>query len=275
VKTLVIGGEGMLGQDLVALSTEIDPVVGVDISDGDVTQYDDVKKLVEEHRPDQVILTAAWTDVDGAETHVEACRAVNVLGAKNVGRVCKDNNIPVLYISTDYVFSKEGPRPHGEDDPHEPINVYGQSKSDGEESLRQSGAEWIVVRCSWLFGKKGKSFPKTMLALAKKNDSLKVVNDQIGAPTYTGHLAIGLLAILKKGLRGSLQLAATGQTSWCGLAQEVFEQAGVKTAVHPVSTTQFPRPAQRPRWSVLSLKRCQEAGIELPSWQEGVGDWLR
>jgi dTDP-4-dehydrorhamnose reductase len=274
MKTLVFGANGMLGRDLLALSTEENPILGVDIEDGDITLLADVERLIETKKPDQVILAAAWTDVDGAETNKEACEAVNVRGPGNVGLACASQKIPLLLLSTDYVFSKPGPEAHGEEDAHEPINVYGQSKSDGEKALRESGAQWVVVRCSWLFGKQGKSFPATMLDLAKTKDHLNVVDDQIGAPTYTAHLAPALLEILKKGLRGNLQLAAEGQTSWFGLAQEVFKQAGIKIKLSPVPTTEFPRPAPRPRWSVLSLKRCHDADIRLPSWQQGVTDFL-
>lgn len=274
MKTLVIGAAGMLGHDLMALSSAEHELIGVDIADGDITQLADCEKIIAQYQPDNVLLIAAWTDVDGAESQKEKCHAVNADGPKNVGATCAKRQIPVIMISTDYVFSKPGPEPHGEDDAHAPINVYGQSKSNGEEALRQSGAPWTVVRCSWLYGKHGKNFPATMLELAKTRDSLNVVDDQIGSPTYTGHLAKGLLQIAAKGLRGNLQLAAQGQTSWCGLAKELFKQAELEIAVNPVPTTEFPRPADRPRWSVLSQVRCEKAGVTLPAWQKGVSDWL-
>jgi dTDP-4-dehydrorhamnose reductase len=274
MKTLVFGGTGMLGNDLMKLSTSENELISVGIEDCRIEILSEVKATIARTKPDRVMLLAAFTDVDGAESKAELCRAVNVEGPRAVGQACQEAGIPVLMISTDYVFAKLGPVPHGEDDAHDPLNVYGQSKSDGEQALRDSGALWTIVRCSWLFGIFGKSFPRTMLELAKTRDTLAVVDDQIGAPTFTGHLAVGLMKIMKQNIRGNLHLCAGGQVSWCGLAQELFSQTGKKITVNPVPTSEFPRPATRPLWSVLSQKNCEEAGIVLPPWQEGVKDWL-
>lgn len=274
MKTLVFGGQGMLGRDLVALGTAVDPVVGLSHAEGDVTNLESVRRALQAHRPNHVILAAAWTDVDGAEAQEERCRAVNVGGAEVCAKACEEAGVPLVYISSDYVFSRPGPEPLGEDEPHAPLSAYGLSKSDGEKALRENCSQWTVVRTSWLFGQHGKNFCRTILSLAKDKPELRVVDDQIGAPTHTSHLAEGLLKVCRQGLRGSLHLAAQGQTSWHGLASELVRQSGLTTKIIPISTSNFPRPAKRPIWSVFSQKKCLFANIQLPNWENGLKLWL-
>ncbi|MGE4159220.1 MAG: dTDP-4-dehydrorhamnose reductase [Planctomycetota bacterium] len=274
MKTLVFGGKGMLGCDLAALSSDKDPVIALGRTDGDITDSGSVGRALALHKPDYAILAAAWTNVDGAEANEAACRAVNVGGAEVCAKACETAGVSLLYISSDYVFSRPGPEPLGEDEPHAPLSAYGRSKSDGEKAVRESCSRWTVVRTSWLFGQHGKNFCQTILGLAQSKPEISVVDDQIGAPTHTAHLAKGLLSVCRMGLRGTLHLAAQGQTSWHGLASRLVKEAGLSTLVNPIPTKEFPRPAQRPQWSIFSQKKCLQAGIKLPEWQLGLSLWL-
>jgi dTDP-4-dehydrorhamnose reductase len=273
MKILVFGASGMLGQDLCALVTKHE-IVGLSHQEADITNREQVKGALKIQVPDQVILTAAFTDVDGAESRKESCFKINVEGTGIVAEETARLNIPLLFISTDYVFSSKGPRPHMENEVHRPLNVYGHSKSKGESCLLNINPKGLVVRTSWLFGQGGKNFCKTMLDLAESKEVLKVVDDQIGAPTWTGHLATALVKVCEKNLRGQMHLCATGQASWYDLAREIFLLAGLSTKVIPCRSEEFERPARRPQWSVLDQKTARENGIVMPSWQEGVKAYL-
>jgi dTDP-4-dehydrorhamnose reductase len=222
---------------------------------------------------------AAWTDVDGAEAHPTEAHAVNADGAGNLARAAVASGIPLVHVSTDYVFAGEAPldatgapRPYLESDPTGPRSVYGQSKLAGEQAVLAASPRHAVVRSSWLFGVHGHNFVATMLRLAAERDAVQVVTDQIGCPTWTGHLAPALIGLLERELSGLAHLAGGGHVSWNGFAQEIFRQADVSCRVEPASSAEVARPAPRPAWSALASER--DDLLPLPDWRDGLAGYL-
>ncbi|NUP46089.1 MAG: dTDP-4-dehydrorhamnose reductase [Catenulispora sp.] len=267
------GAAGMLGTDLTAL-LRADPAVEVTAltrADLDVTDAGAVAAAVAGH--DVVVNTAAWTDVDGAETHEAEATAVNGGGVTAMASACAANGARLIQLSTDYVFDGKGAEPYAEHAATDPINAYGRSKLVGEQAvlavLPHTG---YVVRTAWLYGATGRNFVRTMLRLAAERETVEVVDDQIGQPTWTGALATQLIALGRtpEAPPGVYHGTAAGQTSWYGLARAVFEQAGLDPErVRPTTSDKFARPAERPKYSVLGHERWAEAGIaEQPDWRE-------
>lgn len=258
----MVGAAGMLGQDVVrAAGAEAVPLTRADL---DVTDADAVRAAL---RGATVINCAAYTDVDGAESDPEAAHAVNARGAQNVAEAAAR----VVYVSTDYVFDGSKSSPYVESDPVNPLSAYGRSKLAGERATLTAGPHSLVVRTSWLFGPGGGNFVETMLRAAEERDTLRVVDDQVGAPTFTGHLADVLVALTTAGRHGFLHVAGSGSCSWHEFARAIFECAGVDVQVRPCTTEEFPRPARRPANSVL---RSERDAPELPAWQEGLDAYL-
>ena len=252
----------MLGQDIVRAAE--DDVVALTHSDLDVTDAGAARELL---AGTTVINCAAYTDVDGAESDPEGAHAVNAEGARNVAQAAER----VIYISTDYVFAGTKAEPYVESDPIEPLSVYGASKAAGERATAEANANHLIVRSSWLFGRGGKNFVATILALGRERDELRVVDDQVGCPTFTGHLAGALLGLAAGADRGVLHLAAADSCSWFAFAREILSRAGVNSSVKPCTTDEFPRPARRPANSVLISER---GGPTLPAWQDGLEAYL-
>jgi dTDP-4-dehydrorhamnose reductase len=214
-----------------------------------------------------VINCAAYTDVDGAETDSVAAHAVNEEGARNVAEAAER----VLYVSTDYIFDGTKREPYVESDEPNPLQEYGRSKLGGERATAGANPNHLIVRSSWLFGAGGKNFVETMLALGSERDELRVVDDQVGCPTFTGHLAEALVTLADGGERGVQHAAGAGSCSWFEFAREIIDRAGVDCVVRPCSTDEFPRPARRPAYSVLGSERT---GAMLPAWQDGLDAYL-
>jgi dTDP-4-dehydrorhamnose reductase len=214
-----------------------------------------------------VINCAAYADVDGAESHSAAAHAVNEEGARNVAEAAGR----VLYVSTDYVFDGSKKAPYVESDATAPIQEYGRSKLAGEHATAEANPDHLIVRSSWLFGAAGSNFVETILGLASERDELRVVDDQVGCPTFTGHLAEALLALAAGGERGLMHVAGGGSCSWFEFAREIVERAGVDSQVQPCSSDEFPRPARRPVYSVLASERGSPT---LPAWQDGLDAYL-
>jgi dTDP-4-dehydrorhamnose reductase len=217
--------------------------------------------------------------VDGAESHREQAFAVNAQGAGNLARAAAQASLPLLHVSTDYVFDGEArvdargaPRAYVESDPTGPRSVYGQSKLAGERQVLEASPRHTIVRSAWLFGVGGRNFAATMLALAEDRDAVQVVTDQVGCPTWTGHLAPALLGLIERGVSGLVHLAGTGHVSWNGFTAEIFRQAELDCRVESATTAQMARPAPRPAWSVLESER-QEV-LPLPPWQDGLAGYL-
>jgi dTDP-4-dehydrorhamnose reductase len=254
-------------------------LVGVDLPELDIADADAVFACVDEVQPDALVNCAAWTDVDGAQTQREPARAVNAEGAGNLAEAAARHNATLLHISTDYVFDGQAPldsaealRPYVESDPVAPQSVYGTTKLAGERLVLAASPRHTVVRSAWLFGVRGRNFVDTMLRLAQEREAVQVVDDQIGCPTWTGHLAPALIGLLEREVRGLVHLAGGGQVSWNGFAQEIFRQAEVTCRVERATSEQMARPAPRPAWSVLASERSDV--LPLPDWRDGLAGYL-
>lgn len=276
MKVFVTGVKGQLGYDVVnELKKRNMEAIGVDIQDMDITDADSVNKVIGEAAPDAVIHCAAYTAVDAAEDNVEVCRKVNADGTQNIANMCKRLDIPMVYISTDYVFDGEGERAWEPDDERQPLNVYGQTKYEGELAVQNTLDKYFIVRIAWVFGVNGKNFIKTMLNLAKTHDTITVVNDQFGSPTYTYDLARLLVDMVLTDKYGVYHATNEGICTWYEFACEIFRQAGVKVNVVPVSAAQYAAKAKRPSNSRMSKEKLTENGfVKLPSWQDALGRYL-
>lgn len=277
VRALVTGVKGQLGYDVVnELTKRGHEAVGVDIEEMDITDKESVDKVITEANVDTVIHCAAYTAVDAAEDNIELCRKVNAEGTENVAKTCKKLDLKMIYISTDYVFNGQGTRPWEPDDEREPLNVYGQTKYEGELAVEQNLTKYFIVRIAWVFGINGKNFIKTMLNLGKTRDKLTVVNDQIGSPTYTYDLARLLVDMAESDKYGRYHATNEGLCSWYEFACEIFKQAGISIEVAPVTSEEYPAKAKRPSNSRMSKEKLTEKGFEkLPSWQDALNRYLR
>ena len=280
MKLLVTGAAGMLGLDVLRAGERAGhDLEGVDLPELDITDADAVSDAFARIAPDAVLNCAAWTDVDGAESRVAQAHAVNADGAGNLARAAAQLEVPLVHVSTDYVFDGEAcldrsgaPRPYVESDPTGPRSVYGQSKLAGELQVLNASPRHAVARSSWLFGTGGANFAATMLRLASEREAVQVVTDQVGCPTWTGHLAPALLGLIEREVTGLVHLAGTGYVSWNGFTAEIFRQAEVPCRVEEATTADMPRPAARPAWSALESER--EDVLPLPPWQEGLAGYL-
>jgi dTDP-4-dehydrorhamnose reductase len=242
-------------------------VIAPSEADLDICDRRQVEAALDQARPDLLLNAAAYTDVDGAETDPEAAFAGNAHGPGILAVATEQRGIPILQISTDFVFDGEAGRPYDESDETGPCSVYGQSKLEGEEAVRHANRRHFVVRTSWLYAPEGGNFPRTMLELAERSE-VRVVNDQFGSPTFAPHLNAGLLELIESASWGTYHLAGRGVASWWEFASTLYRELGIETPVRPVPTSEFPRPAKRPRFSALTT--VQEPRILLPPWEEGL-----
>jgi dTDP-4-dehydrorhamnose reductase len=270
---LITGAAGMLGGDVVSACVErrheVVPLVRAEL---DVTDPGAVDAALAEYRPDAVINCAGWTDVDGAEEHQAEAVRVNDEGAALLAAGAASVGAKVLYPSTDYVFDGRRHRAYREEDMPSPLSAYGRSKQAGETSVAVANPDHFIVRTSWLFGLGGKNFVETMLRLASEQPEVLVVSDQLGAPTYTRHLAEGLAELVEGEAFGIHHMTGGGSCSWYDFAQEIFDQAGVECRVMAATTDMMPRAATRPAYSVLASERRDS--IALPHWREGLTAYL-
>jgi len=273
VKLLVTGAAGMLGRDvMLAAGNAGHQVVGYGHAELDIGDADAVAAKIEGERPDVVINCAAWTDVDGAEEAEEEATAINGAGAGNLAAAAAAAGASVVYVGSDYVFDGSKGAPYVETDQTAPLSAYGRSKLAGEEATRAANKRHFVVRSAWLFGTGGPNFVETMLRLAADHGEVLVVRDQVGSPTYTWHLAYGIVRLIEGVEFGIHHMAAAGSCSWYEFAREIFEQANVECKVMSATTEMLGRPAPRPAYSALASQR--EHAIELPSWQDGLAAYL-
>ena len=277
MKVLVTGVKGQLGYDVVNELTKRGHIaVGTDIEEMDITDKKSVESVMKENMPEAVIHCAAYTAVDAAEDNVELCRKINAEGTQNIADVCKELDIKMIYISTDYVFDGEGERPWEPDDERSPLNVYGQTKYEGELAVQNTLDKYFIVRIAWVFGVNGKNFIKTMLNLGKNRDSLTVVNDQFGSPTYTYDLAKLLVDMVETEKYGIYHATNEGICTWYEFACEIFKQAGMNIKVAPVSASEYPAKAKRPSNSRMSKEKLTDNGFEkLPTWQDALSRYLK
>jgi dTDP-4-dehydrorhamnose reductase len=274
VRLLVTGAAGMLGHRVVAdARTRGWDVTGVDLPDGDLTDPAAAQDLVEEHAPDAVVHCAAFVDVDGAEANEPLALAVNADASANVAAAAAMLNARVVAVSTDYVFDGTlTGRPYVESDPTAPLGAYGRTKLAGETAIAGHNPNHAIARTAWLFGVGGKNFCDTMLKAAQTRDVVSVVTDQVGSPTWTGHLSPALLDLAAGDATGVFHTAGGGQCSWHALTVELYRLAGLATRVDETTAAEFQRPAPRPAWSVLASER--DATPRLPAWEESVAAYL-
>jgi len=275
MRLLVTGAAGMLGRAVTAAAAAAGhDTVGATRADLDVTDADAVQAFVAAAAPDAIVNCAAYTDVDGAESERGelAALAVNGIAAGHLARAASANGAHLVHVSTDYVFDGTKATPYVESDPVGPRSAYGRSKLAGEDAVAGVSPDHAIVRTAWLYGAGGPSFPATMLRLAGERDEVRVVTDQVGSPTWTGHLAPVLVTIAERRQGGVQHAAGTGAVSWHGFAEAIFAEAGRPTRVLPTTSADFPRPAPRPAFSVLGSERADH--LPLPPWREGLRAFL-
>jgi dTDP-4-dehydrorhamnose reductase len=273
MRVTVFGASGLLGQALVR-ELKDEQLTALSSKEADLRDRSRIEAVVRDSRPDWIILAAAYTDVDGCESNRDLAFAVNCEGAVNVAQAARQIGSRLILLSTDYVFDGQGTAPYAVDHPRHPINVYGESKARAEERLLEVLPDVCIARTSWLFGHGGKCFPDTILKLAASRPEISVVNDQRGSPTYTPDLARALVALCRKSARGIVHVTNSGDCTWYEFAKEILRLAGSKTAVKPVTTAEFPRPARRPAYSVLSPASRAGYGIQMPDWKDAVRRYL-
>ena len=277
MKILVTGSKGQLGFDVInELGKRGHEAVGVDIEEMDITNEDKVKEVLGASKVDGVIHCAAYTAVDKAEDEIELVRKINAQGTENIAKYCKELDIKMMYISTDYVFDGEGEIPWNPDDLNRnPLNAYGVTKYEGELAVEKYLTKYFIVRISWVFGVNGANFIKTMLRLAETNKEIRVVNDQIGSPTYTFDLARLLVDMIETDKYGRYHATNTGLCSWYEFATEIFKQAKKYITVIPVSSDEFPTKAKRPANSRMDQSKLLKNGFQpLPTWQDALKRYL-
>lgn len=277
MKILVTGVKGQLGYDVVLEGESRGlEMFGTDVDNMDITDAGQVKQVIEDYKPDAVIHCAAYTAVDAAEDNQELCRKINVDGTRNIAEVCKAMDIPMMYFSTDYIFNGRGENFWKEDDEKQPLNVYGQTKYEGELAVQELIQKYFILRISWVFGVNGNNFIKTMLRLGKERGAVGVVSDQIGSPTYTYDLAKLVIDMIQTDKYGAYHVTNDGLCSWYEFACEIFKQAGLDVKVTPLTTAEYPAKAARPFNSRMSKDKLVNAGFEmLPEWQDALGRYLK
>ncbi|MCX7973096.1 MAG: dTDP-4-dehydrorhamnose reductase [Candidatus Aminicenantes bacterium] len=279
MKILVTGARGLLGTDLVPLlQADGHEVLATDIDELDITETDQVVAFISREKPEVVINCAAYTQVDKAEEEQDKALAVNWLGVQNLALACSFQEIKICHLSTDYVFNGEKDAPYTPFDFPQPINVYGWSKWLGEECLIRISTRYFLVRTSWLYGRGGLNFVDTILNKAKNHPEIKVVTDQRGSPTWSVNLARFLSYLVRSEKYGLYHVTdkTKGGVSWFELAQEVVRLAGLATKIIPVTSEEFPRPARRPKNSVLDLSWTEIAfNYPFPDWREALQTYLK
>jgi len=276
VKILVTGAEGQLGYDVCkALAAQGIAHRGVGIRDFDITDGATARNYIVKYHPDGVIHCSAWTAVDKAEEEPEKAWAVNAGGTWNIAAACREAGAKMLYISTDYIFPGTGEQFYKPDDPTGPLGVYGRTKLDGEQAVRELLERYFIVRISWAFGRNGNNFVKKMLRLAEAKTEVSVVCDQVGSPTYTADLAPLLCSMIATDKYGVYHATNEGVCSWAEFAREIFRLTGKDVRVNPIPSSQYPAKAARPMNSRMSKDKLEEMGFaRLPPWQDALHRYL-
>jgi len=273
MRLLVTGAAGMLGRDVVAAAGDAGhEAVALARADLDITDAAAVRTAVLAARPAAVVNCAAWTDVDGAESAEADATAVNGDGPGHLAAAAAEAGALLVHVSSDYVFDGRAAQPYEEDAPTAPQGAYGRSKLAGERAIAAAGGRSAIVRTAWVFGPHGRNFVDTMRRLGAEREEIAVVDDQVGCPTYTGHLAPALVEIAERGLTGVMHVAGGGHCTWFDLAKATFEETGIDCHVKPQSTADIGRPAPRPAFSVLRSTRA-DAPV-LPAWRDGLKEHL-
>src|SRR5580698_3477296 len=273
MRITIFGASGLLGKALLH-EWHGDAVTGLSSLDADIRDAERVQQVLEEIRPEWIVLAAAYTDVDGCEGNPELAFAVNRDGAVNVATAAKRFGARLVFLSSDYVFDGKKTTPYEIGDARNPQSVYGHTKAEAEIKLLELVPDCCIARTSWLFGIGGKCFPDTILKLAASRPTLDVVNDQRGCPTYTDDLARAIVQLCRNDAGGIVHVTNAGDCTWFEFAQESVSSSGLATTVRPVSSQQMARPAPRPAYSVLSPASSLALGIEMPSWRDALRRYL-
>lgn len=276
MKILVTGVNGQLGHDVVKeLKKRGHNPVGVDREQMDLTVHSQIKECIEKVNPEAIIHCAAYTAVDAAEDNEDLCRQINALAVKDIANCAKQLDIPMIYISTDYVFDGTKDGEYNENDVPNPINVYGKTKYEGEIYVREILEKYYIVRISWVFGENGNNFIDTMLRLSKDRDLLNVINDQVGSPTYTKDLSRLLVDMIETNKYGIYHATNEGFCSWYDFAKEIFNISGVDIKVNPIETSEYPTKATRPMNSKMSKEKLTRQGFcKLRNWKESLEEYI-
>ena len=279
MKILVTGANGQLGRSMRKISGEYPQheFLFTDMPEMDITEKTGIEAFVRENGVQAIVNCAAYTAVDRAETETVLAEKINILGTKVLGEVAKMFSIPLIHVSTDYVFCGEGCHPLKETDATAPTGVYGKTKLEGEKALESTCCDAAIIRTAWLYSEFGGNFVKTMLRLAGERDSLNVVYDQVGSPTYATDLARALMTVLNNGVHGLsiYHFSNEGAISWYDFAKAIFEESGDKIIVSPIESDKYPSPTKRPAYSVLSKEKIKEAGVEVPYWKDSLKECIR
>jgi dTDP-4-dehydrorhamnose reductase len=282
MRVTIFGATGLLGKALMREWAHghnepnhyDDEVAGLGSKNGDIRDAALVNEVVEQTRPDWIVLSAAYTDVDGCETNPQLALDVNCLGAVNVAQAAKNIGSRLLFVSTDYVFGGKKTEPYETSDPRAPRSAYGRSKAEAEIAVTQLLPEACIARTSWLFDAGGRCFPETILKLAAPRSAIDVVNDQRGSPTYAPDLAQAIQQLCHKDASGIVHVTNRGECTWFEFAREIVARSGLPTQVRPTTSDKFVRPAERPKYSVLSPRSLEPYGITMPSWQNALDRYL-
>ena len=276
MKILILGHKGMLGSDLFLRLFAFHELTGKDVEDFDIASQGACEEVIAENEPDVVINAAAFTNVDGCETERDTCFSVNAEGVKNVALACRQKKIKIVHFSTDYVFDGTQRKPYQEDDKCNPLNVYGKSKLAGEQYLRQLSDNFLLIRSAWLFGKNGKNFVKTIVEKARTEKLLKIVDDQVGSPTFTWDLAAAVQLLIEGQHTGIFHITNRGSCSWYEFAVRILKSACVTdVTVQPTKSELLERPARRPHYSVLTCRKFSETtGKVMRYWQVALDDYV-
>lgn len=275
-RTIVVtGANGQLGRELVHFEQTEFTIIGLGRNELDFTDLSACRQVMQQYRPYAVIHCGAYTAVDKAESEQDEAFRVNRDGTSNIAQASDEVGAKLIYISTDYVFDGKGQMPYVETDAVGPVTVYGSSKLAGEQAVQAIHSRYYIVRTSWVYGQYGNNFVKTMLALAEQRDTLTVVSDQVGSPTYTYDLAQFLLSLVRTDHYGIYHASNSGVCSWYEFAKEIFTLSGVATTVEPCTTEQFPRPAARPAYSVMAHRQMELNGFEpMRHWRDALQEFL-
>ncbi len=278
MKVLVTGVKGQLGYDVMkVLDKRGHEGIGVDVEEMDITDEAAVKRVIGEVHPDAIVHCAAYTAVDAAEDNEELARKINVDGTEYIAKIAADIDAKMIYLSTDYVFNGEGDTPFEPDDPNkEPLNIYGQTKYEGELAVQKHLTKYYIVRISWVFGVNGKNFVKTMLRVGRDIGVAKVVDDQVGSPTYTADLAELLVDMCEREEYGVYHATNEGECSWYEFTKEIYKQAGLEVDLTPCKSGEFPVKAKRPSNSRMSKDKLTLHGFNrLPAWKDALKRFLQ
>jgi len=275
MKLLIVGADGQLGTDMARLLAPLAAVTALTFHDLDITDRPILKQAVESARPDVVVDCAAYTAVDRAETEQDAAYRVNVLGACNVAQAAERVGARVVYFSTDYVFDGMATEPYDEEAPTGPLSVYGRTKLQGEQATREANPDHLILRLAWLYGSTGHNFVRTILRLSREKDELRIVDDQVGSPTFTEDVVHQLWTAIEDGCSGTYHCVNTGSASWHAFATRIVHRLGLNVPVIPIRTEDYPIPARRPVYSVLANRKFELEQLNgMRPWEDALDDCL-